>query len=473
MSTARRYWLVSSVILIFLAALGVSMQILVSSAFEAQRSQKNIAWAAAQLQIEFLQVSHALAGYAAEDRSVPGAAVATRLSIFKNRIRVLKQETDQTDLADDPMYVQLVADLEAAVAPDSPVARALKSTDRDLYREGLNKLARLDSPIRTWVQDIMLRSNPDRQKESLVNAQLQAAAVMAVAILAGIALVVLLLRYIKRLEKSHEREREARWRVDQASRVKDTFLAVVTHELRTPLNAVIGFSELMKSRVDRAADRELASWIGEVLAAGRHLLTLINQTLDMSKIAAGKLALSPAEFDLRLLIEDSVASLKRQMTLAEMSLRENEGGRPASADLATLLPAQDMMIRADEAWLRQALLNAILHTRKNSVGRAAITIAAESRGDRAVIEIHNQTEEAVLRRRLTDERRLVNRAASADPDLDPFVQGHLGLSRETYGLGLELPIAKAIVEAHDGIFLYETGSDHLRLRIDLPVNLAA
>src|SRR5690606_3199308 len=175
-----------------------------------------------------------------------------------------------------------------------------------LRRAALNKLARLDSPIRSWVQDIMLRSNPDRQKDDLVHAQLQAAAVMAVAILAGIALVLLLLRSIRRLEVAHEREREARWRIDQASRVKDTFLAVVTHELRTPLNAVIGFSELMKSRTDKTADKELTSWIEEVLVAGRHLLHLINQTLDMSKIAAGKLALSPAEFDLRLMIEDSV-----------------------------------------------------------------------------------------------------------------------------------------------------------------------
>lgn len=123
MSTARRYWLVATVILIFLTALGISVQILVASAFEAQRSQKNIAWAAAQLQIEFLQINHSLVGYTASDRTVPAAAVATRLSIFKNRIRVLKQETDQSDLADDPIYAQLVVDLESAVAPDSPVTR--------------------------------------------------------------------------------------------------------------------------------------------------------------------------------------------------------------------------------------------------------------------------------------------------------------------------------------------------------------
>lgn len=478
MSTARRYWLVGIVILIFLTALGISVQILVASAFEAQRSQKNVAWAAAQLEIEYLQFEHAFSGFAGISQNVPAAYLATRLSLFKNRVRSLRRETAETDLADDPAYDQLMTELDGALATDSPVMLSLKSDDTDLHRKALNQLARLDSPIRSWVQDVMLRSNPDRQKDDLVRSQLLAAAVMAVAILAGIALVALLLRYIKRLEKAHEREREARWRIDQASRVKDTFLAVVTHELRTPLNAVIGFSELMKSRADRSSDREFTNWIEEVLMAGRHLLTLINQTLDMSKIAAGKLALSPAEFDLRLLIEDSVASLKRQMALAELALLEQGSGQtvPKSASLATLLPTRDLMIRADEAWLRQALLNAILHTRKNSSGHAAITIAAERQDERAVIEIRNHAPDPdgeALRRRESDERRAAMRDAATDQALDPFLQGRLGLSRETYGLGLELPIAKAIVEAHEGIFHYEVVADRLRLTIDLPVNLAA
>lgn len=485
MSTARRYWLVGIVILIFLTALGISVQILVASAFEAQRSQKNVAWAAAQLEIEYLQFEHAFSGFANVSQNVSAAYLATRLSVFKNRVRSLRRETTGTDLAEDPVYDQLMADLDTALATDSPVMLSLKSDDPDLHRKAFNQLARLDSPIRSWVQDVMLRSNPDRQKDDLVRSQLLAAAVMAVAILAGIALVALLLRYIKRLEKAHEREREARWRIDQASRVKDTFLAVVTHELRTPLNAVIGFSELMKSRTDRSPDRELTNWIEEVLMAGRHLLTLINQTLDMSKIAAGKLALSPAEFDLRLLIEDSVASLKRQMALAELALLDEGTGRgragagrsvPKSASLATLLPTRDLMIRADEAWLRQALLNAIQHARKNSGERAAITIAAQSQDGRAVIEIRNHAPDPtgdIQRRRESDERRAEERNVALDEALDPFVQGHLGLSRDTYGLGLELPIAKAIVEAHDGSFHYEAAADRMRLTIDLPINLAA
>lgn len=475
MSTARRYWLVGSVIIIFMAALALSVEILISSALDAQRSQKDTSWAAAQLKIEYLQFEHAFGGYAGVSQNVPATYLQTRLSMFRTRIRNLKNETAGSELAADPAYQALIEQLDQAVSPDSPVIAAIKSDEPAVRRDALNKLARLDSPIRSWVQDVMLRSNPDRQRDDLVRAQLQAALVMGIAILAGIALVVLLLRLIKKLEVAHEREREARWRIDQASRVKDTFLAVVTHELRTPLNAVIGFSELMKSRTDQSADRELTTWVREVLAAGRHLLTLINQTLDMSRIAAGKLALSPAEFDLRLLIEDSVASLQRQMALAERALGEDGAGARTAANvhLATRLPAENLMIRADETWLRQALLNVILHARKSSLDGAAITIAAANRDGRALIEISNDSDATVapISRRESDERREELRSEAAVRAFDPFLQGDLRLSRETYGLGLELPIARAIVEAHDGELHYDSQDDRLRLWIDLPVNL--
>lgn len=454
MSTARRYWLVVIVVITFLAALGVSVQILISSAVDGHRSLKNVAWAAAQLEIEYLQFKHAFDSYAGTAQSVPASFVATRFSVFQNRIRVLKKETDPTELAADPSYDKLITDLEKAIATDSPIRQAMTSGAEDARDIARNRVAQLDSPIRSWVQDVMLHSNPDRQKEELIEAELKAAAVMAVAVLAGIALIFILLRSIKRLEASREREREARLRVDHASRVKDTFLAVVTHELRTPLNAVIGFSELMKSRAGKTQDKELVAWTDEVLLAGKHLLTLVNQTIDMSKISAGKLALSPAVFDLRILVADSVTSIKRQMS--------GEASQDTLLPLGTSLPAQDLMICADEAWLRQALLNTILHGRKNSLGAKPITVAVSRDNGQATIDIGNAHEVG------TD-----NRGHDMDGMIDPFLQGEFGHNRGTYGLGLELPIAKAIVEAHDGVLRYKASADAFRVLIQLPINLPA
>nr|WP_298690471.1 HAMP domain-containing sensor histidine kinase [uncultured Dongia sp.] len=451
MSTARRYWLVVMVVITFLAAIGISVQILISSALDGHRSLKNVAWAAAQLEIEYLQFKHAFSGYAGVSQSVPATFLATRLSVFQNRIRVLKQETDPTELAADPSYDKLIANLDQAVEANSPVRLALASKDAETHRAALNKLAQLDSPIRSWVQDVMLHSNPDRQKEELIEAELKAAAVMSVAVLAGIALIFILLRSIKRLESSREREREARLRVDHASRVKDTFLAVVTHELRTPLNAVIGFSELMKSRAGKTQDKEFDSWTDEVLLAGKHLLTLVNQTIDMSKISAGKQALAPAQFDLRVLIADSINSIKRQI---------NHDQAGAAQELTTALPAQDVMIWADEAWLRQALLNAILHGRRHTAGTRPIEISVSHLGQRAKIHIGNDL-------------RAGTEGVATTAAFDPFLQGELGLNRGSHGLGLELPIAKAIVEAHEGTLRYETAPNFFRVLIDLPLKARA
>ncbi|MBI2253198.1 MAG: HAMP domain-containing histidine kinase [Proteobacteria bacterium] len=454
MSTARRHWLVVIVIATFLLALAISVQILLSSALDAHRSQKNVAWAAAQLEIEYLQFKHAFIGFAGVRQSVPVSFLETRYSVFQRRIRVLKQETDTTELASDTSYDELIAGLEAVTAAGSPVRIAMDSKDEDAHRAALNQLARLDSPIRSWVQDVMLRSNPDRQKDELIDAEIKAAGVMSVAALSGFTLILLLMRNIRQVEASREREREARLRVDQASRVKDTFLAVVTHELRTPLNAVIGFSELMKSRASKNDDRELVTWIDEILQAGRHLLTLVNQTIDMSKISAGKLALSPAAFDLRLLVADSVTSIKRQI--------HHDPDVTTRHEVTTTLPAQDIMIYADEAWLRQALFNTILHGRKKLSGDKPIEIAVSHRGGRAHITISH-----------SGHAQLEHVPASNDAALDPFTQGELGLSRGAHGLGLEMPIAKAIVEAHDGSLHYEATANSFRVSIELPLNLVA
>lgn len=458
MSTARRYWLVVIVVITFLAALGISVQILISSAVDGHRSLKNVAWAAAQLEIEYLQFKHAFDSYAGVTQSVPASFVATRFSVFQNRIRVLKKETDPTELAADPSYDKLIADLEKAIAADSPIRHAMTDGSEDARDVARNRVAQLDSPIRSWVQDVMLHSNPDRQKEELIEAELQAAGVMAVAVMAGVVLIFILLRSIKRLEASREREREARLRVDHASRVKDTFLAVVTHELRTPLNAVIGFSELMKSRAGKTQDKELDSWTDEVLLAGKHLLTLVNQTIDMSKISAGKLALSPAVFDLRILVADSVTSIKRQMS--------SETPQSAPMPLNATLPSKDLMVCADEAWLRQALLNTILHGRKNTSGAKPITVAVSEVAGHARIDIGNAAQVGA-------DEGASDVGGDMDGMIDPFLQGELGLNRGTHGLGLELPIAKAIVEAHDGELRYKATPDAFRVLIHLPINLPA
>ena len=95
---------------------------------------------------------------------------------------------------------------------------------------------------------------------------------------------------------------------EQASVAKSAFLANMSHELRTPLNAIIGYSEMLKEDAETAGETGCVGDIGKILSAGRHLLTLINDVLDLSKIEAGHMQLDPEVFDLAELITSVVAT---------------------------------------------------------------------------------------------------------------------------------------------------------------------
>jgi hypothetical protein len=150
-----------------------------------------------------------------------------------------------------------------------------------------------------------------------------------------------------KLSEAEVRERqlaEARVAAESANRAKSTFLASMSHELRTPLNAIIGYSEMLE---EEAEDHGLTSLIPDlkrIQAAGKHLLTLINDVLDLSKVEAGKIELYAEDTEVRRLIEDTVSTVQ---PLAEKN--GNELVLDASRRAGT--------IRTDVTRLRQCLFN--------------------------------------------------------------------------------------------------------------------
>src|SRR5262249_44161232 len=133
---------------------------------------------------------------------------------------------------------------------------------------------------------------------------------------------------------------QARAAADAANQAKSEFLANMSHELRTPLNAIIGFSEVLSERMFGEINAKQAEYLADIKESGRHLLSLINDILDLSKIEAGRMELEPSDFDLPSAIEHSLTLVR------ERAQRRGIG-------LGHTVDEQLGMIHADERRLKQ------------------------------------------------------------------------------------------------------------------------
>ena len=210
-----------------------------------------------------------------------------------------------------------------------------------------------------------------------------------------------------------------------ASRAKGDFLANMSHELRTPLNAIIGFSEILSGEhlgpLNNARYLEYAS---DIHASGLHLLSIINDVLDMSKIEAGKLDIHEEEIVVRQLLASTVRMVR-------------ERARQQKVDLVCDADDPGHAILADERAMKQCLLNLL----SNAVKFSKV-------GGRVVIEAKIDTEGRTL---LTiSDNGIGMTAEELERSLQPFGQAHSSTTRTYGGTGLGLPITQGLVEAHHG-----------------------
>jgi signal transduction histidine kinase len=212
-----------------------------------------------------------------------------------------------------------------------------------------------------------------------------------------------------------------------ANRTKTEFLANMSHELRTPLNAVIGFSEIMKSEIlGEIGNDQYKEYCHDIHQSGIHLLKVINDILDISKIEAGKLDLYDEEFD-------PVQAIESCMRLI------NERALNNNIDLSIILQGELPHIRADERKLKQILLNLLSNAVKFTPEGGRVSVEAEADYETGFKVSVSDTGIGIA---MEDIHRV----------LTPFGQVESALSRKFDGTGLGLPLAKSLAELHGGTF---------------------
>lgn len=220
-------------------------------------------------------------------------------------------------------------------------------------------------------------------------------------------------------------EHSARIEAELANRVKSEFIANMSHELRTPLNTVIGFSKILSEHDRRRLpDKEIVEYSNLILDAATHLLAVINDILDISKIQSGKYALDAREIAIDDILVACLSSFKLHAVEAEVKLTNR-----IALDLTP--------VRGDSVKLRQIFTNLISNAIKFTPKGGTVAVEAYRRGDDGVTVTVRDTGIG-----MTAEEVMVA--------LTPFGQVDGSRQRWREGTGLGLPIARALVQLHGG-----------------------
>jgi two-component system, cell cycle sensor histidine kinase PleC len=214
-----------------------------------------------------------------------------------------------------------------------------------------------------------------------------------------------------------------------ASRTKSEFLANMSHELRTPLNAIIGFSDIIAGH-DALPTGKTAEYAGLINEAGKHLLAIISDILDVAKIESGTFELDLQLLPLRELIVGAVSLVEHRIAGKQQLLFVN-------------LPETLPLVRVDGRRLKQIVANLLSNAHKFTPKGGRITVTAgPAEGGCIVLCVRDSG--------------IGMSAEEIAVAMEPFGQVNSGRSRQNEGTGLGLPIAKALVEQHGGTLRLES-----------------
>ncbi len=236
------------------------------------------------------------------------------------------------------------------------------------------------------------------------------------------------------LRRGKEQAERAAEKAEAANRAKSEFLANMSHELRTPLNAIIGFTDIMKEEMLGPLENvTYKGYVGDINNSAGHLLEVINDILDLSKIEHGDIELNEEEVDVTKVVESCLTIIEE---------RAKKGNLKLSYDPPESLPKLWGEARRVKQILINLLSNSVKFTRPG--GEISVQVLVENSGNLAITVFDNGIGIA---------------AEDMEQIMTPFGQAHTGLNRKYEGTGLGLPLSKMFVEMHGGALIIESDLD--------------
>ena len=234
---------------------------------------------------------------------------------------------------------------------------------------------------------------------------------------------------LSRLEQVNSRLLTTNEQLKEANQAKSLFLANVSHELRTPLNAIIGFSDLLEDSACGPLNEQQADFVRDIQDSGDHLLRLINNILDVTKIEAGKMEARLEEVDIERAIQEAVSMLRPQAAAKELNLSVDSGEDLTAAML-------------DQGMLRQLLVNLLSNAVKFTSAGGEVKVTARREDKDLIVQV--------------EDTGIGIAAADLERIFDEFYQVDGSYSRNYEGTGLGLSLARRMVEIQGGTISAES-----------------